>query len=152
MRLRNTTIYLLAALCIVFCLPVKPASAAGEGAAIRLSCTQAARVGERILVRVELTASETLAGAELGLHYDAARVKPVITDNSEGAMDAFVVSAPAGWEQMCSLDTSGGLYRLRFVCDEAEKTFFRRAKHLWRRSRSPLPLRECCTFPHRRGR
>ena len=89
MRLRNTTIYLLAALCIVFCLPVKPASAAGEGAAIRLSCTQAARVGERILVRVELTASETLAGAELGLHYDAARVKPVITDNSEGCICRF---------------------------------------------------------------
>lgn len=130
MRLRNTTIYLLAALCIVFCLPVKPASAAGEGAAIRLSCTQAARVGERILVRVELTASETLAGAELGLHYDAARVKPVITDNSEGAMDAFVVSAPAGWEQMCSLDTSGGLYRLRFVCDEAEKNLLQKGKTL----------------------
>ena len=130
MKLRNTIIYLLAALCIAFCLPVKPASAAGDGAAIRLSCTQAARVGERILVRVTVTASEILAGAEFELHYDPTHAKPVMTDNTENAMDAFIVSAPAGWEQMCSHDAAGALYKLRFVCDEAEKNLLQKGKTL----------------------
>ncbi len=129
MKFRKAIIYLLAAVCVISRLPAA-VSAAGEGMSVRLSGVSSARVGERIVVRVTVTASEILAGTEFELHYDPAHAKPVMTDNTENAMDAFIVSAPAGWEQMCSHDAVGALYKLRFVCDEAEKNLLQKGKTL----------------------
>lgn len=60
------------------------------------------------------TAADGIAAFELLLEYSASSLQATLTDNTDDAMDAFIVSAPTGWQQLCRHEADGR-YRIRLV-------------------------------------
>lgn len=73
--------------------------------------------GTRTYLTLNLTnklASDGIAAFEIALDYSASSLKAVIIGNESDQMDAFIVSAPTGWQQIC-VHESNGRYRIRLV-------------------------------------
>ncbi len=57
-----------------------------------------------------------ILAVEFRLQFDSAVFAPKLTENTENQMDSFMLNMPAnGWEQMCSFESSGNAYILRFA-------------------------------------
>lgn len=62
-----------------------------------------------------------IVAVEFDLAYDKSVFEPVVKDNSQSAMNQFMVSMPENaWEQMCTLYESEGKYTLRFAANNSD--------------------------------
>ena len=95
------------------------ASGVNEKVSVSLSGGEEATRGGIYAVDIAFTnlAEGTgIIAAQFDLQYDAACFEPVITENGDSQMNAFMVSTPgSGWEQMCGLDAANARYELRFA-------------------------------------
>ena len=61
-----------------------------------------------------------IIAVQFRLEYDKTAFDPEVKTNKNSEMDAFIVQSPdSSWEQMCSLDVSGGVYTLRLAAVNA---------------------------------
>lgn len=77
----------------------------------------------RITITVTLTEiSAPISGIDFVLLFDSNYLTPVITQNTNDEMDAFIKSSPANsWEQLCRYNESESSYNLRFSAPDGAK-------------------------------
>lgn len=118
-------------LAAVLLLAVFPLCAFSADTAVRitLSGPDVVYVDGEMVIRINVDPSTPLAAVEFSLSYDENSVSPIVTDNEGDKMDAFFVTKPKDWIQLCYLDETENKYYLRFA-DESGKNPLKTADSL----------------------
>jgi len=104
-------------LCFLVCfgLPI-PVSAQDPAFSFEIALNEPVYLNGTATVQIKLAdLAVPLSGVEFTLNFDKAFLEPVITENQNDEMNAFLKKSPQnGWEQICRYDESSACYILRF--------------------------------------
>lgn len=87
---------------------------------LEISVNEPVYLNDSAVVQIKVnTITVPLSALQFTLQFDSAFLTPVITENSNDEMNAFLKKSPQnGWEQLCRYDSSNTVYTLRFSAPE----------------------------------